>query len=141
MKRRLFVAGGAALLGGTVPTAGCAGASAVDAYQQASARTWREGALQGLQGRAHELEAAAACVVGHCRSGRREDRHRSDRRREPRAHLEASTPVPLRHEPSGADRCAHATRNATVSVWRKPWSPSQLNSSVPLSSTFSEKAT
>jgi hypothetical protein len=52
MKRRQFFAGSAALLGGTVPMAGCAGASGADAYRQASARTWREGTLQDLQGRA-----------------------------------------------------------------------------------------
>lgn len=52
MKRRQFCSSGAALLGGIAPMAGCAGASGVDAYQAASARTWREGALQGLQGRA-----------------------------------------------------------------------------------------
>lgn len=51
MKRRQFFAGGAALMGGIVPMTGCAGASGADAYAQASARTWREGALQGLQGR------------------------------------------------------------------------------------------
>jgi hypothetical protein len=52
MKRRLFFAGGAALLGGIAPIAACAGASGSDAYREASARTWRTGALQGLQGRA-----------------------------------------------------------------------------------------
>ena len=52
MKRRQFFAGGAALLGSAVPMSGCAGASGAEAYREASARTWREGALQGLQGRA-----------------------------------------------------------------------------------------
>ena len=51
MKRRQFFAAGATLLGGIIPMTGCAGASGADAYAQASARTWREGALQGLQGR------------------------------------------------------------------------------------------
>jgi hypothetical protein len=50
MKRRQFLAGGAALLGGIVPIAGCAGASGADAYQEATGRTWRQGALRGLQG-------------------------------------------------------------------------------------------
>ncbi len=52
MKKRQFLASGAALLGGVVPITGCAEASGADAYQEASARTWREGALRGLQGQA-----------------------------------------------------------------------------------------
>jgi hypothetical protein len=40
------------LLGGIAPMTGCAGASDAETYQVASARTWREGALRGLQGQA-----------------------------------------------------------------------------------------
>jgi len=52
MKKRQFLVSGAALLGGIVPITGCAEGAGADAYQEASARTWREGALQGLQGQA-----------------------------------------------------------------------------------------
>jgi hypothetical protein len=52
MKKRQFLASGAAVLGGIIPITGCAEASDADSYQEASARTWREGTLRGLQGRA-----------------------------------------------------------------------------------------
>jgi Nitroreductase family len=52
MMRRTFFANGAALLGSAVPLTGCSESSDADVYREASAATWREGALTGLHGRA-----------------------------------------------------------------------------------------
>jgi hypothetical protein len=52
MERRTFMTTGAALLGAATPLTGCSGMAGSDQYLELSARTWREGSLQGLQGRA-----------------------------------------------------------------------------------------
>jgi hypothetical protein len=52
LTRRSFCASAPIALGGVTPLAGCSGTSSAELYREVSARTWREGPLQGLQGRA-----------------------------------------------------------------------------------------
>jgi hypothetical protein len=52
MSRRRFLMEGSALLGAACPLTACTEPSGSGSYAEFSARTWREGSLQGLQGRA-----------------------------------------------------------------------------------------
>lgn len=56
VNRRRFVAGASALLGGPSMLAACSAGADPDGYEAVAARTWRLGALQGLDGAALRTE-------------------------------------------------------------------------------------